>query len=106
MIFAMPQQPVAALGVAIRIGAQRITAVLGGDPRQFRALEQAHLASGISRRTRPDVPGLENHDALGRPGQKYGGGEAGDTGTDHHHVGLTLGARHETRRRRGFHAIR
>jgi hypothetical protein len=102
----MPQQPVAALGVAVCVGAQRIAAVLGGDPRQFRALEQAHLAGGVSRCGRPDVPGLENHDALARPGQKNGGGEAGDAGTDHHHVGFVLCPRHEARRRRGFHAIR
>ncbi len=86
VLVAVPQQPVAALGVAGDVGAQHAAAVLAGDVRQLAALQHADLAGGVAGGAGREPARLDDDHLLARPGEQQGGGEAGDAGADDHHV--------------------
>jgi hypothetical protein len=87
VVVEVAQQPVHALGAALRVRPDHPVVVPLGQPREPVALQQADLRRAAPGRARADRPGLEDEDPAAGAGEQEGGGQPGQPGADHDHVG-------------------
>ena len=87
MRFAVPQQPILALAVALHVLRRDLGAVLGDDLRQLGALQQADLRGGVARRAGAERVRLQHEHIPAGACQQHRGDQTGDSRTDDCHIG-------------------